>query len=340
MAMSGPSPVAVRDRGDHRRHLMDLRRLVVALYAAVAAGLVPWMVALYMSQPETATAHHLHLVAGGILLLVAAGLGATGLGWRRDSPLTAPAAAFTGTVAAITAWFLTVTAPPGALGAALALALVVLVPVVATGAWVLRQLFGPHTQGPRHRRRAANAVLVWGSFLVPLAVVVGVVTAQTRTANHLPLVWTGLDALEVAGAATTAWFLARRSPLVAVAGSVTAALLVSDAWFNVMATTGQAQLMALVLALGEIPLAALSLAVAYRAVATWRGARSPSAPAPDPRATQRSAASMVPAARRRHMVLGPLTLPDGHGKTPQDTDGGVGAGGGSGGGGIPALWHR
>jgi hypothetical protein len=95
---------------------------------------------------------------------------------------------------------------------------------------------------------------------------------RTQELHNLRLFWTGLDLFELIGMAATGWFLYRRSPYVAVSAMVTAALLFSDAWFNVVTTVHIAHRAALVMALVEVPLAIYSVIIAGREVRSWPAA--------------------------------------------------------------------
>ena len=82
-------------------------------------------------------------------------------------------------------------------------------------------------------RRARLVALAVGGFLLPWCVLLSATLPGTAQAQHWALAWTGLDAAEAAAALATAVLLAhgdRRAPLTAAAG---AALLLTDAWFDV-----------------------------------------------------------------------------------------------------------
>jgi hypothetical protein len=72
--------------------------------------------------------------------------------------------------------------------------------------------------------------------LVPWFVTVLLLIQRTDELHNLRLFWTGLDIFELVSMAASGWYLYRRSPYVAVSAMVTAALLFSDAWFNVVTT--------------------------------------------------------------------------------------------------------
>ena len=100
--------------------------------------------------------------------------------------------------------------------------------------------------------------------LVPTLVVVLTVIPGVQTAHHLKIAWTGLDVFEVVALATTGLALQRRSAMTAVPATITGALLVCDAWINIVPATGAAFYEAVAMAFVELPLAGLSFWVATR----------------------------------------------------------------------------
>lgn len=92
-------------------------------------------------------------------------------------------------------------------------------------------------------------------------------TLPTHAMSHnYRLAWVGFDVLLMLSMGRTAWLAWRRSPFVVNIASVTAALLVVDAWFDVTTAPTGGMLQACVLALFvEMPAAVLSLVIAGRA---------------------------------------------------------------------------
>lgn len=246
-----------------------VHRWLVVLYFGAAAFLVPWIVVLFVTQNKSGVAYHLHLVELGISLLMVAGMLATALWCRQNSHLTVLAGTATATVVFISAWFATVTSSGGRLALALAYAVVIQLPVVGVCLWTVRRLFRPHGTHEGPPAPVVPFLIVTAVVLVPLIVMVSQGGPSHHAALHLRLVWTGLDVFELLALAATGWCLRRRLPSVAVAGSLTGTLLFCDAWFNVVATTGRVQLAGAAMALVELPLAALSFAVAYGEVRRW-----------------------------------------------------------------------
>jgi hypothetical protein len=245
------------------------RRFLLLVYWGGAAALVPWIVVLYHQQAPRGLAHHVHLVGYGISALMVAGMVATAMWCRSNSHYTVIAGTSTAAMVFITAWFNTVTSTHARLALTVTYAVVVQIPVVVACAVVVRALFRPHGAHAGPPVLVANFLLGSTVVVVPLVILALQGAPSVRVAVHLRLVWTGLDVLELVGMAGTGWCLRRSLPRVAVVGSLSGTLLFCDAWFNVVATTGAVQLAGVAMAGLELPLAALSFALARREVRHW-----------------------------------------------------------------------
>ncbi|GID13931.1 hypothetical protein [Actinocatenispora rupis] len=108
------------------------RRLVGTAFGVAAVVMVPWMLMLSRTLPESTRARHWSLAWIGFDAVLAIGLAATGfLAWRRHSGLVVAATA-TGTLLVVDAWFDVITSAPGAdLTQALLLATCCELPVAA-----------------------------------------------------------------------------------------------------------------------------------------------------------------------------------------------------------------
>jgi len=113
----------------------------------------------------------------------------------------------------------------------------------------------------------AGALVLWIVFLA-------VKLPTRKVAVHYDIAWVGFDSGLAAALLVTGALLIRRSPHVVLPAAGTATLLLADAWFDVVTARGYALVLAIVLAVGvELPLAALALTVAVRALRRLAAAR-------------------------------------------------------------------
>jgi hypothetical protein len=117
-----------------------------------------------------------------------------------------------------------------------------------------------------HARWLPIALAIAALALVPSVVIVLVARPGVQIATHLRLAWIGLDVFELLALAHTGSALHRRSVTVVVPATITGALLLCDAWINVIPTHAAAQAEGIALAFVEVPMAALSFWVATRAM--------------------------------------------------------------------------
>ena len=126
----------------------------------------------------------------------------------------------------------------------------------------------------RRRRRVAFIYAIGAVIVVGWAAHLGDSLPDVNVARHWNVAWVGLDVLIVFALAWTAWCAGRGDRRVVIPAVATATLLVVDAWMDVStATRGdfwQSVLLALCV---ELPLAALSLFVAQRAIDSLAGSR-------------------------------------------------------------------
>ena len=239
------------------------RERLSTAYALAAAFLVPWIVLLFFTQPYTGTARDLVAVSVGVPCAVVVGLLSTAWLHRRNPAVAPVTAAFTAGATFIMSWFHVLTGTGPSTKAA-AIGALISIPVIALLGWIA---FQDVDHSPRNASKTwIPAVLLLAAIGLVVAVIrLGSVTANEHRAHHLRLVWTGLDVFEFIGLAATAWALRKGSSRVAIAASATAALLLSDAWFNTVASTGSAQAEGLVLAGAEVPIAIVSLVIAWHA---------------------------------------------------------------------------
>jgi hypothetical protein len=115
-------------------------------------------------------------------------------------------------------------------------------------------------------RRVALLLLLAGVLLVPWSALLFVMLPGDYTANHWHLAWGGFDVFLAVALSGTAVAVIRGSRLVPLASAATGTLLVCDAWFDVLTSSGVADVTeALVAALlVELPLAAVCFWIAWR----------------------------------------------------------------------------
>jgi hypothetical protein len=246
------------------------QRYLKWLYWAAAAGLAPWIVYLYLVQVPSAPTHQVHILAIGLILAMMAGIGATAWAYWRGLALAVITASFTATAAFISAWFRALTHSSGSnWSGSVPMFLIVTAAIVALCVIVIRKirrgLPAPETSPARPRWLPA-ALLVAALALVPSVIIVLTVVPPVQIAHHLPVAWTGLDVCEFLALGATGFALHWRSACTSVPATITGALLLCDAWINIIPTTGMARAEAIVLAFVEVPMAALSFWIAARSV--------------------------------------------------------------------------
>jgi hypothetical protein len=96
--------------------------------------------------------------------------------------------------------------------------------------------------------------------LVPWALWLTTALPSHEDAQHWDLAWGGLDLMLAAALLATAVSAWRRGPLVQASAAAAGTLLVVDAWFDLLTSSGRDLTYAIVLAsLCELPLAAVCL---------------------------------------------------------------------------------
>jgi hypothetical protein len=120
------------------------------------------------------------------------------------------------------------------------------------------------------RRRARRVTIIYGAgtlIVIGWAAYLGVSLPDRNVASHWNLAWVGLDVLIVVALALTAWRFGHNDRRVVLPAVATATLLIVDSWMDIT-TAARADLWQSILlaALLEIPLAALSLLIAQRAL--------------------------------------------------------------------------
>lgn len=120
--------------------------------------------------------------------------------------------------------------------------------------------------------RRLSAVWVGRGFIA-LAVILAVWTVflgfslpNEGVLAHEDVVWVGFDVGLLTGLVAIAWMASRRNRFLPLPAAATGALLIMDAWFDVLGSASQGQLGAALLmaAFVELPLSAICWWVAWR----------------------------------------------------------------------------
>ena len=111
----------------------------------------------------------------------------------------------------------------------------------------------------------ARCSLLSGGCLLPWALWLGYSLPSRQVAQHWDLAWAGFDVVLSAALLGTAFALLTGRPVVGSFAAATGALLLADAWFDVVTADGaRERWLALAFALcGEIPLAILCFVLAH-----------------------------------------------------------------------------
>jgi hypothetical protein len=116
------------------------------------------------------------------------------------------------------------------------------------------------TDDARLVRWAGPMFALFAVVLLPWIVYIGITLPARQLSPNYDIAWTGFDLMLFATLAGTAYFALRRSRYLATAAVASAALLTTDAWFDVMTTPGNERLQSILLCVFiELPLAALCL---------------------------------------------------------------------------------
>jgi hypothetical protein len=113
----------------------------------------------------------------------------------------------------------------------------------------------------------APVYLAMAALMIPWIVVLTQTLPDRAISANYRIAWVGFDVILALALLRTAWLTYKRSPFLVNVASATATLLVVDAWFDVTTSPGGDELATAVAAalLVELPLAALSIALARRA---------------------------------------------------------------------------
>jgi hypothetical protein len=113
-------------------------------------------------------------------------------------------------------------------------------------------------------RWAGPAFLAFSLILLPWIVYLGFTLPSHQVVADFHVAWVGFDILLMLVLACTGYFALRRSRYLGPAAAAVAAMLVVDAWFDVVTSPPGQRMLAIVLAVGvELPLAALCVWLSY-----------------------------------------------------------------------------
>jgi hypothetical protein len=134
----------------------------------------------------------------------------------------------------------------------------------------LALLEGSPIDQTNRRIRFTKLMLVATLLLIPWTILLGFTLPRNYEAVRWGAVWVGFDVVLAAWLAVTAWAAWRRRQIVIVAALVTATLLLTDVWFDVLTASPRNDLLVSIATavFGNIPLATLLLVVAYRLIMT------------------------------------------------------------------------
>ena len=115
-----------------------------------------------------------------------------------------------------------------------------------------------------YRRLLVRILAVGAAGLIPWTLWLASSLPERRVAHHYDVAWVGFDIALAAAFAATAWTALRGSQWLVPSASTTAAMLLCDAWFDVVTSSPDDRLEAILLAgLAELPLAAICVLVVY-----------------------------------------------------------------------------
>jgi hypothetical protein len=250
-------------------------RFLVVVYWGAAAFLVPWIAILLRTQPPDVLDHHsrrLWLVIG---LLMFSGMVLTGVLYRFESNYAVISATFTATFLFVDAWFNILTSTGSLLTLLIVFALVVQFPISILSLFVAARLVLNRHLVNKSPRLVPVVFIVSALLTVPSTVRRVAQSTPIHIGIHQRLAWSGLDVFEFVGLLLTGWCLRNRSPWLAIVGTVTGTLLISDAMFNVITSVSDAALAGLAMAVvAELPLAVISFWLAFREIGSWAPATS------------------------------------------------------------------
>ncbi|OXM64245.1 hypothetical protein CF165_27005 [Amycolatopsis vastitatis] len=126
----------------------------------------------------------------------------------------------------------------------------------------------PDRPGTRSPRRLGRAFAVAGLIMIPWVLYLSMSLPKEAMDSHWALGWVGLDSCEALALFATGRFLRRADNRCTLTATAAAALLLTDAWFDVTAATPGGEL-AIAIAMAvcvEIPVAIVCAVLALRLI--------------------------------------------------------------------------
>jgi hypothetical protein len=119
----------------------------------------------------------------------------------------------------------------------------------------------------RERRLFTSLVLAAAIFLIPWTILLAVTLPKNYQTGHWSAAWVGFDVALIVFLAIAAWSAWRRRHVLVFAAIITATLLITDAWFDILTASRSDVWVSIATGLlGNLPLAVLFIVVAYRLV--------------------------------------------------------------------------
>jgi hypothetical protein len=113
-------------------------------------------------------------------------------------------------------------------------------------------------------RLAGPAFLLFSLVLMPWTVYLWLSLPSRQLSPHYNIAWAGFDSLLIVALGATGYFALRGSRYLAVSAAAAAALLIVDAWFDIMTSPrGQIPEAIVLAAFVELPLAAVCAWLSY-----------------------------------------------------------------------------
>ena len=125
---------------------------------------------------------------------------------------------------------------------------------------------------PREPRWVVTILVLVAIALLPWVLWLTMTLPSRHVSEHWAAAWIGLDVAEILAFVLTAYAAWRRAPWLQGAASAAGTLLLTDAWFDVLLSTGDEKVWLAVgqAVLSEIPLAILCFWIAWDTARFWR----------------------------------------------------------------------